>query len=115
MDNRNPINPEGECPVENRLPIRAAVLVGMQRALLENITDDMCSIIVAFTAGTLQFRVRFASAIQIEQEMRISEIETELIADFPDWEIRGVAEECSFPKKITLLSNETLVFARAPD
>ncbi|WP_431286226.1 hypothetical protein [Roseateles chitinivorans] len=104
-----------EDDVKNILPDHAAVLLGMQRALLGNITDDMCSVMVAFTAGSLTFRARFASSIQIEQVMRVSEIETELIADFPLWEIKGVAEECSFPEKIMLSNNETLVFSRAPD
>lgn len=48
-------------------------------ALLGNVTPEMCSVMVAFTDRRLSFRVRFACAIQEEQRMRVSEIETELM------------------------------------
>lgn len=87
----------------------------MQRALLGNITPEMSSVMVAFTERRLNFRVRFACVIQEEHRMRVSEIETELIADLPDVDVQGVAEPCEFPEKIQLMEGEVLVFGRAPD
>lgn len=93
--------------------LRVRVLLTMQVALLGMITLETCSVMVSFTAEKIEFRIRFNKPIGDDERERVSEIETELLADFGSMSVSGSAEDCSFPERIILNEGEILVFSRA--
>ena len=94
--------------------LRISALLSLQRALLGEITENMRAVIVSLGDKEIKFRVVFSGNPSSNDEERVSEIETEVIADFfEDVSVTGKAEASNPRERIQYKENEVTVFRRA--
>lgn len=88
--------------------------LSLQKALLGEITNNMRAVMVACSQNEIKFRVVFSGNPSFDDKMRVSEIETEVIADFlDDVTVTGSAESSDPAERIQYKENEIPVFHRA--
>ena len=80
---------------------KCEVLVAMQQALLGAVSSRLRAVTVTFTDTSLQFICYYDQQITDLDKEAISEVETELIAYFPDaHDISYEIVQLDFPKQI---------------
>jgi hypothetical protein len=98
----------------NSLETRARILLSMQVALLGMVTPKMRAVLIGWHEPQMVFRVIFDSClVTSEQADLVNELETEMIAHFPGWEIQGLAVPLEQAHQVSASLNEVLVFRRA--
>ncbi len=94
--------------------LRISGLLALQRALLGQITENMRAVMVSLGDKEIKFRVVFSGTPSSNDEERVSEIETEVIADFfEDISVTGTAEASNPGERLQYKENEVTVFHRA--
>jgi len=98
---------------EENTELRTRVLLSLQRALVGMVTLNMQAVFVSWSSISIHARVLFNKPISPSDFELTSLIETEVIADFPTYNVRCIAESCVINERLMPLSNEVPVFKRA--
>jgi hypothetical protein len=95
--------------------LRVQVLLSMQKALLGNVTPAIRAVAVKWTTSSVKFRILFDHLPTPADLETTSLVETEVMSDFPEYQVRGEAVAMASPTNISavLPDGEALVYSRA--
>jgi len=91
--------------------MRVQVLLSVQRGLLGEVTPDLRAVAVAWSTGCVIGRFYYERAITDDMVECVNEIETSVMADFPDVEVRFAA--VSAPEGTEMDALEAWAYVRA--
>jgi len=92
--------------------VRTAVLLSIQRALLGNLGTHVRLVTCQWSKHDIKVRAVFDGEIPEDEADAMSVAETEMMADFPDYDVSLTFERCDTPHDIPRKADEYAVFRR---
>ena len=92
--------------------LRVSVLLSVQRALLGAIGPSVRAVLCCWTTASINVRVVFDGPISEHDLETMSIVETEVISDFPDCDVRVLCVRIDQVRPIELDASEVVVFRR---
>jgi len=92
--------------------LRVGVLLTMQVALLGAVGPDVRKVLCRWNASEIRVRAVFNGPIREDDAEVMLEVETEMMASFPNHDISLVCERHDAPQPVPMRDGERAVFAR---
>ncbi len=74
-------------PPRDQIPLRARILLSVQTALLGEVTPSLVAVALRWTEGKIEGRFYYEAEPSESEQERVSDIETEIMASFPDSQV----------------------------
>ncbi|SDR45754.1 hypothetical protein [Pseudovibrio sp. Tun.PSC04-5.I4] len=92
--------------------LRIVVLVGLQTALLGQISERLRAVICSWNSNLLSITAIFDGTLSESDAEGMSEVETEMISHLPDLQVTLQIKHLDVPSLIVLKRGEVFVFLR---
>ncbi|UXH76537.1 hypothetical protein [Roseateles amylovorans] len=107
--------PHGQINQMNEISLRVSVLLSVQRALLGAISPRVRAVLCSWEAAAIKVRAVFDGPVADSDVESMSIVETELVSDFPDFDVGVLCVRIDGGGSICLELGEVFVFRRKED